>query len=497
MANRYHLVFPHQLFESTEVIPAETQVVLVEEFLFFRQYHFHKQKLVFHRAGLKFYEHYLKERGFEVLYIESTNPLSDIRLLISDLVKQGAEFISCIDPCDNWLTRRIKSACLQYKLGYKFLDNPGFLLSEEEINGFFGSHKRYFQTEFYIHFRRKKEILMDQNGHPLGGKWSFDSENRLKYPASQTPPGVYFPEKNQFHREAENYILSHFPENPGTLGSTMVYPTTFADAKDWLNQFLNTRFHHFGPYEDAIVQHQVILHHSVLSPLLNSGLLSPAFVLDQTISYAQSNQIPIASLEGFVRQVLGWREFIRAVYIREGSKQRTTNFWKFQHPIPKAFYNGTTGIKPLDTILSKTFQTAYNHHIERLMVLGNFMLLCEIHPDEVYRWFMEMYIDAYDWVMVPNVYGMSQFADGGMMCTKPYISGSNYLLKMSNFEKSTSWTELWDALFWRFLHQNRSFFLSNPRLGMLIRTWDKQPEAKRTQILLLANTFLNNFHQHD
>lgn len=164
------------------------------------------------------------------------------------------------------------------------------------------------------------------------------------------------------------------------------------------------------------------------------------------------------SLEGFVRQVLGWREFIRGIYHVVGSKQRTTNYWGFTRKIPQSFYDGTTGIVPLDNVIQKLVKTGYSHHIERLMVLSNFMLLCEFDPDEVYRWFMEMYIDAYDWVMVPNVYGMGQFADGGLMCTKPYISGSNYVLKMSDYKKDGKWTEIWDGLFWRFMHVHRDFF---------------------------------------
>ena len=159
--------------------------------------------------------------------------------------------------------------------------------------------------------------------------------------------------------------------------------------------------------------------------------------------------------------------------------QRTCNFWGFSRTMPGSFYSGTTGIAPVDTAISGLLATGYNHHIERLMVLGNFMLLCEIHPDAVYRWFMELYIDAYDWVMVPNVYGMSQFADGGLMCTKPYISGSNYLVEMSDFPADKSWTGVWDALFWRFMHVHRDFFGQNPRLGMLLRTFDKMDSSKR------------------
>jgi deoxyribodipyrimidine photolyase-related protein len=241
----------------------------------------------------------------------------------------------------------------------------------------------------------------------------------------------------------------------------------------------------FGPYEDAIVKKEIVLHHSVLTPMLNVGLISPREVIDFTLQFASANEVPMNSLEGFIRQVLGWREYIRMVYEWKGRIERTRNYWGFNKKIPMAFWMGTTGIEPLDDTIRKVRETGYCHHIERLMVVGNYMLLNEFDPDEVYRWFMELFIDAYDWVMVPNVYGMSQFADGGLMATKPYISGSNYIMKMSNYPKG-AWQAKWDALFWRFMDKHRAFFLRNPRLGMLIKMYDKMPKEKQLEIWRLA-----------
>jgi deoxyribodipyrimidine photolyase-related protein len=220
---------------------------------------------------------------------------------------------------------------------------------------------------------------------------------------------------------------------------------------------------------------------------LNIGLLSPHQIIDAALTMV--DRVPLNSLEGFIRQIMGWREFIRITYVRRGREQRTRNYWGFTRSIPESFWNGTTGILPLDATIKKTLKSGYCHHIERLMIAGNLMLLCEFDPDQVHRWFMEMYVDAYDWVMVPNVYAMSQFADGGGMCTKPYISGSNYLMKMSNFKKG-DWQPVWDGLFWRFMHVHRDFFLSNPRLGMLVKTFDKMAVEKQQQHLLAADRFL-------
>ena len=187
---------------------------------------------------------------------------------------------------------------------------------------------------------------------------------------------------------------------------------------------------------------------------------------------------------------MGWREYIHIVYMREGSKQRTKNYWGFTRKIPISFWKGTTGIVPVDTVIQKVLNVGYCHHIERLMVMGNFMLLCEFDPDDVYRWFMEMYIDAYDWVMVPNTYGMTQFADGGLMMTKPYISASNYLMKMGNWQKGP-WQKTWDGLFWRFMHVHRNFFMQNPRLSMLLNSFDKMTSIQKKEHLDNAESFLN------
>ena len=249
------------------------------------------------------------------------------------------------------------------------------------------------------------------------------------------------------------------------------------------------RFHEFGIYEDSIVKEENFLNHSLLSPLINVGLLNPMEVIQKAIDFSENNGIPINSTEGFVRQILGWREFIRGVYHVKGSEERTRNFWNFSRKIPSSFYEGTTGIPPVDDVIKKVLNTGYAHHIERLMILGNFMVLCEFDPDEVYQWFMELFIDAYDWVMVPNVYGMSLFADGGLMSTKPYISSSNYIMKMSNYSRG-EWQASWDGLFWAFMDKHREFFLKNPRLGMLIRTFGKMTPETKEKHLKNAEEFL-------
>ena len=483
------ILFPHQLFEQNSLISKCDTIYLVEEWLFFKQFNFHKQKIAFHRSSMKFYESYLQSKNIKVVYVDASNELADVRNLIPYLKTVGIEGFEYIDTTDCWLEQRISRGCKLHNIEARVNRSPLFLNSSEEITAYFSDKKRLFQTDFYKYQRQSRNILLEPDGKPVGGKWTYDEENRLKYPKGKTPPEVDFLKPNLYYAEAVAYTQKHFPENYGILNANFIYPTTFSESKNWLQDFFKMRFSEFGAYEDAIVLNQNILHHSVLTPMLNVGLLTPRYVVDEALAYASNHEIPLNSLEGFIRQIIGWREFIRAVYELKGSEERTKNYWGFTRKIPPSFWNGTTGIEPIDGTIKKVLETGYCHHIERLMVLGNFMLLCEFDPDEVYRWFMELFIDAYDWVMVPNVYGMSQFADGGLMATKPYISGSNYLMKMSDYKKG-DWQPVWDGLFWRFMHTHRDFFLQNPRLGMLVSSFDKMPEEKQKIHLNHADQFL-------
>ncbi len=485
------IIFPHQLFEKNILLSTCNTIYLVEEWLFFRQYNFHKRKISFHRASMKFYESYLKSKNIQVVYIDAIHELADVRKLIPYLKSKGITAFEYLDTTDYWLEQRIIHTSKMHNIQQIKNGTSLFINTSSEIATYFSDKKKMFQTDFYKHQRLSRNILVEKDKKPMGGKLTFDDENRLKYPKGKTPPLTEFLKPHPFTTEAIAYTEKYFPDNYGNLNTDFIYPTNFAESKKWLQTFFKSRFSAFGAYEDAIILNEIFLHHSVLTPMLNVGLLTPQFIIDEALYYAANNDIPLNSLEGFIRQIIGWREFIRAVYELKGTKERTKNYWGFTKKIPPSFWNGSTGIEPVDSTIKKVLETGYCHHIERLMVLGNFMLLCEFDPDEVYRWFMEMFIDAYDWVMVPNVYGMSQFADGGLMATKPYISGSNYLMKMSDYKKG-EWQIVWDALFWRFMHAHRSFFLQNPRLGMLVRSFDKMTETKQQAYLNNAEQFLNS-----
>jgi deoxyribodipyrimidine photolyase-related protein len=343
-------------------------------------------------------------------------------------------------------------------------------------------------ANFYKKLRQDTDILMDGD-EPLGGAWSFDSENRQKIPKGHVPPAdieLYAPDPA--YEEALAWIETLTAE---MYGDAVHYlPTTHAEARTFFETFLAERFADFGPYEDAIDTTHTRLYHSLLSPLLNIGLLTPRYIVDTTLAYATKHQVPIASLEGFVRQIIGWREFIRASYEVDGRSMRQQNFFNHTRKLTPAWWEGTTGLLPFDTTIKRALTYGYTHHIERLMVAGNLMLLSGVHPYEAYRWFMGMYIDAYDWVMVPNVYGMSQFADGGSFATKPYISGSSYIKKMSNYAKG-DWETIWTALYWHFIATHKDVFLKNHRLAMMPRLWDKMAAGIQHEHMRKAGEWLD------
>lgn len=477
------LIFPHQLFESNRVLGRGKHVLLVEDPLYFSQYKFHKQKLILHRASMRMHAAFLKTARLDVHYLE-LDRAPTMAAVIEYARQLQPERVHLIDPVDDWLDRRVAREAKKAEMRLLRHDTPMFLTSQAELAEYFEG-RRMFMASFYAEQRKRLDILMKE-GKPVGGKWSFDTENRKKLPRGFEPVPLWQPRENELVQEATKYVEARFANNPGSAAA-FKYPVTYKDARRWLQDFVDTRLPNFGDYQDAISTRDSALFHSVLTPMLNIGLLTPREVLDAVLG---ADNIPLNSLEGFVRQIIGWREFVRAAYVLKGRKQRTRNFWNHDRALPSAFWDASTGIDPIDTVIGRLLEHAYAHHIERLMILGNFMQLCGFRPDDVYRWFMELFIDAYDWVMVPNVYGMALYADGGLISTKPYIAGSNYVRKMSDF-KPGPWCEVWDGLFWAFIDQHRRFFEANPRIGPLVTQLDRMPREKHRQHLARARQFLD------
>ena len=481
------ILFPHQLFESNADLARGKRTFLIEDALYFTQFKFHKQKLVLHRATMRMHHDYLRKKGRDVHYLELAS-VPTMTAAVDAVAKHNVDTLHYINPVDDWLERRLLAAAKACGVKVFRHATPMFLSSDELLERHFsGSGKRVLMANFYVAQRKELGVLVE-DGKPIGGRWSFDADNRKPWPKKLQPPTIKRPNINGYVTEARNYVDAQFAGNYGATGD-FAYPVTYRDARAWLDQFLQQRLPTFGDYEDAIVADESMLYHSVLTPMLNTGLLTPHQVLEATLQHADRNEISLNSLEGFVRQLIGWREYMRGSYVYRGRAQRTRNFWKHQRRLPETFWTGETGILPLDTVIRRINKGAYAHHIERLMVLANFMQLCEFDPDDIYRWFMELFIDAYDWVMVPNVYAMALYADGGTITTKPYVSSSNYVLKMSDFKRG-EWCDVWDGLFWRFVDLHKDFFTRNPRMKMMVNQADRMGPGKLAQHKARADQFL-------
>ena len=482
-----HLIYPHQLFEEIFDFSRDTLLIIIEDPLFLgdKKYprKFHKQKIVLHRASLRSFKDVLIAKGFTVKYL-GYDLYPDPEYLANFLKKNRIYECTVYDPVDYVLEKRLKKYCSS-PVSLKILESPNFLTNADVLNAFFSSKKKFLMSSFYIFQRKRLGILMDGDG-PRGGKWSFDTENRKKLPKGFHLPAPISLKRNAYVAEAIRYTNKNFKDNPGEINA-FNYPIDHTEAKKVLADFVKNRLYHFGAYEDAISKNESVVFHSKLSAPLNIGLLSPHQILTSVLSV--EDKMPISSVEGFLRQIIGWREFMRAVYVISGSEMRNINYLNHRNNLPDSWYKGTTGIEPVDETIKKVLHSAYCHHIERLMIVGNFMLLLKIHPDSVYQWFMDLFIDAYDWVMVPNVYAMSQFSDGGSITTKPYFSSSNYILKMSDYRRG-DWCQVWDELFYNFLDDHRAIIAKNPRLSILLRNLDKIPKDRLSKIKKTINRYI-------
>lgn len=492
------LIFPHQLFCEHPSLAKDRPVYLVEDPLFYgTDCHqplpqLHPFKAILHRASLLSFQQKLEKEGYRVILLALPTEEATSSQQLAKLPLASLQTLHLAEVADYLITRRLRRFAKKHELTLEISPSPHFLSPDAFLEEQFPSGKKPFMARFYKAQRERMDILMTE-GEPAGGQLSFDEENRKKLPKNHPIPEEPVAAQSPLVEEAIAWFETRFGKNRGGYDvdlSNFPYPVTHEEAAKWLDTFLRERFREFGPYEDALSSQHRVMFHSILTPMLNIGLLQPGEIIAQALRYAEDNDIPLNSLEGFVRQIIGWREFMKAMYDRHGVTMRKKNFWGFRDKMPQAFYDGQTGIPPVDDAIKRARETGYCHHIERLMVLGNFMLLCRIDPDEVYRWFMELFIDAYDWVMVPNVYGMSQFADGGIFTTKPYLSGSNYICKMSDYPKSKDWAPIWDGLYWTFIEDHLEVFSKNHRLSMMAATCRRMSQEKKDLHRQNARDFL-------
>jgi deoxyribodipyrimidine photolyase-related protein len=489
------LILGNQLFPIEHIKKTKVKKVFMAEDFGLTTYHkHHKLKILMFLWAMRQYRDELVENGYTVYYysIEDKNfKISYEDKLLAAIKKYKIEKINYFEIEDHFFEDNLNKFIIKNKIKTKLIQNPMFLLSRAKFVEFAHTQKNLIRmASFYQKMRIKMSILIDENTKPIGGKWSYDEENRKKIPQNINIPEKPSLTNNNDINDLKNKINLIFKDHPGSADYLWM-PTNRQEALKWMDKFFKTKFHNFGIYEDAIIDNNNFLFHSALSPIVNMGLLTPDEIIQKAVKFSKQESIPLNSLEGFIRQIIGWREFIRGIYHYKGREEKKSNFWQHNRRLTSDWYEGTTGIKPLDDVIKDCLKYGYTHHIPRLMIICNIMNLCRIHPDEIYKWFMEMFVDSSDWVMVPNVYGMGTFADGGIFATKPYSCGSNYILKMSNYKRG-DWCEIVDGLYWKFMSDNLSFFKSNHRLSILVRSLDKMNKVKKDIIFQKATKFIES-----
>jgi deoxyribodipyrimidine photolyase-related protein len=418
------LILPHQLYKN---FPKDIKdITLWEHPHYFKKYNYNKKKLVLHRASMKYYYDYLKDNNYNVHYIEFNKKPSINNYVI-------------FDPIDK----------IKLPNKYTILESPNFLLNKDHYKKFNNQRKskRVIFNNFYLWSKKELNIYPKLK--------SMDKMNREVYKSLSIPsmPKIGKTD-NDYIKEAIKYVEKHFPNNYGNTNNEkhyFNYPVTHKTAMKWLLNFIKYKLKKFGPYQDFINKDNYTMFHSVLSSSINIGLINPSDIIKIIDKYKA--RIPINSFEGYIRQLF-WREYQRYCYgYAEISFNK--NYFGNKKKLNKDWYNGTLGIEPVDDLIKSGFDTGYIHHIGRLMVIGNFMNISGIHPKEGFRWFMEFAIDSYEWVMHQNVYEMVFFVTGGQTMTRPYISSSNYILKMSNYNKG-EWSTKWDDLYHHFIKKNKT-----------------------------------------
>ena len=466
---------------------------------------YHQQKLTLLYSAMRHYANDLKKRKFHTLYHHlSDSPAgADYSTILAGWIQEHRiRDIHLLDPNEYDTFHALPA--LSKKLGVPIQTHrsPQFLVSRDEFAAWAKGKKHLLMESHYRRLRAEHNILMTPTGKPEGADWNLDDQNRrtareFSKENPKIPPLPRIPQDPITSAVAKE-VGQRFPDHPGK-GDDLWIPTTRQGALEWLKGFIRQRLEAFGSWEDVMIENQPVLFHSVLSPFLNLGLLTPMECIQAAEKTYREGKAPLNSVEGFIRQILGWREFIHGIYWLKMPAYREENFLEADRPLPRWAYTGKTEMRCVSEAIRGTLDLAYNHHIQRLMVLGNYFLLGGYEPKAVLRWYTEMYLDAYDWVMVPNVLGMILFADGGFFATKPYAAGSAYQDKMGNHCGSCRFDPKkkegpdacpFHSLYWNFYGQHGPKFRSNPRIGMMLKMWEKKSAEEKKRIRTNAQIFL-------
>ncbi len=468
----------------------------------------HIQKIVAFFLSMRAFSDDLISKNHQVDYykILDNNNLQSLEKIINHCVeKHQIEKLEYQLPDEYRLDEQLKNICENLKIESQAFDTEHFYTERYDLKTFFEGKKMFLMENFYRMMRKKHHLLMD-GSNPEGGLWNFDHDNRKKYKGEVPVPAAKSFYKNvaEIVAEIKNANINYF----GTIDETnFSWPTNRAECLAVLKYFCENLLIHFGDYEDAMHTDEKFLFHSRLSFAMNSKMLSPKEVIETVIEYYKANNqtITISQVEGFVRQIVGWREYIRGIYWQQMPNYAQMNALENHNKLPDFFWTGNTKMNCLKHAINQSLDEAYAHHIQRLMVIGNFTLLTQVHPNEVDNWYLGVYIDAIEWVEMPNTRGMSQYADGGIIATKPYVSSGSYINKMSNNcakchynvkEKFGENACPFNSLYWNFLDEKKEYFKNNNRMAMMMNLLNKMPPEEIYKIKVKANEIIENIDNY-
>jgi deoxyribodipyrimidine photolyase-related protein len=487
-------------------IDAEHDVVLMvevhDEATYVRH---HKQKLVLVLSAMRHYAASLRARGIQVDYVkldDSGNTGSFTRELGRAVKRHRPQRIVVTEPGEWRVWEMMQSWSNTFDMAIDILDDNRFLCSRHEFSNWATGRKQLRMEYFYRQMRRKTGWLMTGE-KPVGGQWNYDADNRKPLADDvEIPYGISF-EPDAITRQVIALVDQHFADHFGDLES-FGWAVTRTDALQALQHFIDRGLPQFGDYQDAMKHNEDFLFHSVLSPYLNTGLLNPREVCEAALSAYQQNRAPLNAVEGFIRQILGWREYIRGIYWLHMPAYADSNFLQANRRLPAFFWSGETTMHCLHEAIATSYHNAYAHHIQRLMITGNFALLAGISPSEIEQWYLVVYADAFEWVELPNTHGMALHADGGLLGSKPYAASGAYINRMSDYCSHCRFKPgvklgpdacPFNYLYWYFIMINEQQLAPNPRMAMPYRTLSRMSDEHRQQIMQQASSFLDELDE--
>jgi deoxyribodipyrimidine photolyase-related protein len=456
----------------------------------------HKIALIF--SGMRHFAQSLRERGFTVYYTEISAGLTSLEDACADALKRhGAKSIEVCSPGEHRLLAAMREWSPRLGVAVNLLEDTRFLASSADFSAWATGRKQLRMEYFYREMRKRYGLLLDGQD-PCGGQWNYDADNRKGWRNQVEIPEREDVSPDAITQQVINEVLEYFPDNPGDL-SQFRLAVTHEGAQEQFDWFCRYTLADFGNYQDALPEESPWVFHSLISMYLNCGLLEPLALCQRVEAEYRAERCSLAAAEGFIRQILGWREYVRGIYWLLMPEYAERNTFDARRPLPDFFWNAQTDMRCLQRALSQSLDLGYAHHIQRLMVIGNFALLAGLDVRSVCAWYLAVYVDAYEWVELPNTAGMALFADEGAMASKPYAASGKYIQKQGNHCKQCRYNPAkmtgdeacpYNSLYWHFIDRNAALLSSNPRMGLIMGNWRKRDPEEKQAITAWANTLL-------